>query len=165
MHASMSEHRIPYLEEVRHTPHICLAEGLRSANRAITKRYSEHMAGGEVNPTQASLLIGVYYLGNPTMLEIARHMETDRTTMARNVELLARSGHLEVTGGADRRARHVGLTERGRTALEEVLPRWRAAQEEMQAILGADLWQDVLANTRVLAGIGRRPEGDVTTGE
>ena len=151
----MSGHRtIPYLDEMRHTPHICLAEGLRSANRAITKRYTEYMAGTDIGPAQASLLMRLYYLRSATMLELARHMETDRTTITRNVDLLARDGFVQIVPGDDRRSKIVSLTEKGFARLEETLPKWRAAQADLKDLLGDDLWDRLLKETRILAELG-----------
>src|SRR3546814_3806283 len=101
---------IAFLEEVRNTPHICLAEGLRAANRAVMKHYVDSMAGSPVNPVQMSLIMRVYYLRNATMQTLAQHMETDRTTTTRNVDVLVRDGFLEIGEGKDRRSeeRRVG---------------------------------------------------------
>lgn len=147
-------HSIPFLEEMRHTPHVCLAEGLRSANRAITKRYSEYMADSGVSPAQASLLMRIYYLRNATILELAKHMETDRTTITRNVELLARDGLVNIAPGRDRRSKVVSLSEEGFERLEKTMPKWRQAQDDLLEILGRDLWDRLLQETRMLAGLG-----------
>ena len=141
---------IPYLDEVRHTPHICLAECLRSANRAITKRYSEYILDLGISPAQASLLMRLYYLRETTMLELAKHMETDRTTITRNVELLAREGLVAVIPGKDRRSKIVTLTEDGFKKLEAAVPKWRQAQDELHDVLGSQLWDSLLKETRVL---------------
>ncbi|KEQ51974.1 MarR family winged helix-turn-helix transcriptional regulator [Sphingobium chlorophenolicum] len=145
---------IAFLEEVRNTPHICLAEGLRAANRAIMKHYVDGMAGSPVNPVQMSLLMRVYYLRNATMQTLARHMETDRTTTTRNVEILVRDGFLDVSEGADKRQRLVRLTKRGHEALEEAIPKWRKAQESLKESLGDELWDNILRDTRLLIELG-----------
>ncbi|AEG51066.1 regulatory protein MarR [Sphingobium chlorophenolicum L-1] len=145
---------IAFLEEVRNTPHICLAEGLRSANRAIMKRYVDNMAGSPVNPVQMSLLMRVYYLRNATMQTLAQHLETDRTTTTRNVDILVRDGFLEITEGADKRQRLVRLTKRGHEALEESIPKWRKAQDELRSALGDEPWTNILRDTRLLIELG-----------
>lgn len=145
---------IPYLEEVRHTPHICLAEGIRSANRAINKVYADHIAGSDVGVAQISLLMRLYYLGEVPMVQLAKHMETDRTTMARNIDILERDGFVEVVEGKDRRSRLVRMTEKGHHGLEDVLPKWRRAQDELRGVLGDELWDSLLKQTRILAELG-----------
>lgn len=148
----MAEHRFsdPILEAIRHTPHICLAEGLRSATRAISKRYAAHL-GGVTGPAQISLLMRLYYVGPTPMAKLARHMETDRTTLTRTVKLLADAGHVEVAVGEDRRARVVRLTDRGFAALVEAVPLWQAAQAELRRDIGDGSWTSLLRETRRLA--------------
>src|SRR3546814_6142888 len=92
--------------------------------------YVDSMAGSPVNPVQMSLLMRVYYLRNATMQTLAQHMETDRTTTTRNVDVLVRDGFLEIGEGKDRRQRLVRLTERGHEALEVSIPKWRKARSE-----------------------------------
>ncbi|MFB9075188.1 MarR family winged helix-turn-helix transcriptional regulator [Citricoccus parietis] len=100
------------------------------------KHYVDSMAGSPVNPVQMSLLMRVYYLRNATMQTLAQHMETDRTTTTRNVDVLVRDGFLEIAEGKDRRQRLVRLTERGHEALEVSIPKWRKAQDELKNALG-----------------------------
>lgn len=144
---------IPYLEEVRRTRHICLAECLRAANRAVSKYYAEHMANCEVGGAQFSLLTALYYLREPTMQALAKHMETDRTTMARNVDLLEKNGFVEVSEGKDRRSRLIRLTDKGFEALRNTLPKWLEAQEQMRLLIGDQLWRSLISDTRILASI------------
>ncbi|WP_254302516.1 MarR family winged helix-turn-helix transcriptional regulator [Sphingobium chlorophenolicum] len=118
------------------------------------KHYVEGMAGSPVNPVQMSLLMRVYYLRDATMQTLARHMETDRTTTTRNVEILVRDGFLDVSEGADKRQRLVRLTKRGHEALEEAIPKWRKAQETLKDSLGTELWDNILRDTRLLIELG-----------
>ncbi|MEC3909226.1 MarR family winged helix-turn-helix transcriptional regulator [Sphingobium sp. CR2-8] len=145
---------IPYLEEVRYQPHICLAEGVRSANRALSKIYGEYLDGCQVSAAQASILMRLYYLRETTMLQLAKHMETDRTTMARNVDLMQRLGFVEVIEGKDRRSRIVRMTDAGFAALQEALPKWLEAQAALRTVLGDAMWTNILAETRILASLG-----------
>src|SRR3546814_1515816 len=112
--------------------------------------YVDSMAGSPVNPVQMSLLMRVYYLRNATMQTLAQHMETDRTTTTRNVDVLVRDGFLEIGEGKDRRQRLVRLTERGHEALEVSIPQWRKAQDELKNALGDELWNNILRDARTL---------------
>ncbi|WP_254302557.1 MarR family winged helix-turn-helix transcriptional regulator [Sphingobium chlorophenolicum] len=118
------------------------------------KRYVDNMAGSPVNPVQMSLLMRVYYLRNATMQTLAQHLETDRTTTTRNVDILVRDGFLEITEGADKRQRLVRLTKRGHEALEESIPKWRKAQDELRSALGDEPWTNILRDTRLLIELG-----------
>ncbi len=147
--------RLPELDALRSQRHVCLAEELRAANRAIAKCYAEHLHGVDVNVSQFSLLIRLYFLGDVAITKLARHLETDRTTVARNVQLLERSGHLEIVTGADRRARLVRLSETGRASLEATLPLWRAAQEELSQLFGGARWAEIFKTLRSLAEVDK----------
>lgn len=145
---------IPYLEEVRHTPHICLAEALRAANRAINKRYAEFLADLNISSAQVSLLMRLYYLREAELTQLARHMETDRTTIARNVDLLVNSGHVEIIPGKDRRSKLARLTPAGFALLERAVPKWQAAQTAVQEELGTELWGRALGDLRSVVKVG-----------
>jgi DNA-binding MarR family transcriptional regulator len=104
---------LPYLEEVKASRQLCFAEQLRSANRVTAKLYTEHLGDCDIGITQLSLLIRLYYFEEVTMSRFATILETDRTTLARNVQRLERSGHVEVVSGEDGRERLVRLTDLG----------------------------------------------------
>lgn len=144
------EKTINYLEEFRYRRHICLAERLRTANRAVTKFYSQRMVGCEISATQFSLLMRLYYLREPTMLELAKRMETDRTTLTRNVTVLEKGGFVDVFEGKDRRSRIIQMTEKGFDALSDALPRWIEAQAEMRKLIGNNVWDSLIEETSLL---------------
>ena len=62
-------YHLPYLEEVRSQRHVCFAEQLRSANRAVSKLYTQHLGDSDIGITQLSLLIRLYYFGAPPWRE------------------------------------------------------------------------------------------------
>lgn len=144
-------YHLPYLEDVRTQRHVCFAEQLRSANRAITKLYTEHLGDADIGIAQLSLLIRLYYFGEITLSRLAQNLETDRTTLTRNVQILERSGHLEIVGGQDRRQRKVRLTDRGFESLKTTIPRWLKAQEALLLQLGDSRWEELFQGMRMLA--------------
>jgi DNA-binding MarR family transcriptional regulator len=144
-------YHLPYLESVRQQRHVCFAEQLRSANRAITRCYAQHLGDADIGIAQLSVLIRLYYFGEITISALARNLETDRTTLTRNLQLLAKSGHLEMVGGEDRRQRRIRLTDHGFASLQRTIPRWLKAQEDLRSRLGAAQWDALFAGLRVLA--------------
>jgi DNA-binding MarR family transcriptional regulator len=80
-------------------------------------------------------------------------METDRTTMARNVRVLERTGHVAVAGSGDRRARKVRLTDTGLAALKRGFPLWQEAQKDLRHLLGRDVWANLTKQMRRLAAV------------
>lgn len=62
------------------------------------------------------------------------------------------AGWLEIEGGKDGRSQTLALTPRGADLLRAARPAWERAQEEAEALLGADVTRAVLAaGDRLLA--------------
>lgn len=132
----------------------CTCFNTRRAARAITEFYDRVLAPSGVSATQFTLLGAIAMLGPGPIARLAGHMALDRTTLTRNLKLLQTLGWVETAPGEDRRERVVSLTEDGTRAFERALPLWRAAQNRIEAGLGADRWrrlQDDLAALGALA--------------
>lgn len=142
---------LPQLEALRSQRHVCFAEQLRSANRAIGKLYAKHLESNDINIAQLSVLIRLYYFESLKVSRLATILETDRTTVTRNVQLLERSGHVEVIAGEDGRERLVRITAKGFASLKRALPAWEDAQAELMDRLGPDQWSALFSGLRVLA--------------
>jgi DNA-binding MarR family transcriptional regulator len=127
----MRRQQLSKLEECRDC--VCLA--LRTAARRITQGYDTALAGTGLRVTQFSLLVMVYHLGAPTMKAVARMLNSDPTTITRNVQVLSRRRLLTLSPGQDLRERKATLTKRGETILLRALPNWRKAQNDVVASL------------------------------
>jgi DNA-binding MarR family transcriptional regulator len=58
------------------------------------------------------------------------------STLSRNVERMKARGWLEVVPDEDGRAQPFRLTPQGRTLLEQAVPAWSAAQQQVKKVLG-----------------------------
>jgi DNA-binding MarR family transcriptional regulator len=125
----MRRRQLSKLDECRDC--ICLA--LRTAARRITQGYDAALAGTGLRVTQFSLLVMVHHLGAPTMKALARMLNSDPTTITRNVQGLSKRRLLTLSPGQDLRERKVTLTKRGETILLRALPNWRKAQADVVA--------------------------------
>ncbi|GAB2864037.1 hypothetical protein GCM10027277_35920 [Pseudoduganella ginsengisoli] len=72
------------------------------------------------------------------MMQLASLLGAERTTLTRNLKPLADAGWLTVTPGDDPRQRIVTITEAGRDKVRHARRAWRAAQDEMASLMGAD---------------------------
>lgn len=151
-------YHLPYLEDVRSRRHVCFAEQLRSANRVITKLYNDQLGSSDIGISQLSLLVRLYYFERISMSKLAEELETDRTTLVRNVQILERSGHVEIVSGKDRRSRLVQLTDKGFAALEEAIPHWLEAQQTLRDALGDSRWDTLFDGLRQLVKVA--PSGE-----
>ena len=127
----MRRRQLSKLDECRDC--VCLA--LRMAARRITQGYDRALAGTGLRVTQFSLLVMVYHLGASTMKVLARMLNSDPTTITRNVQGLRKRRLLTLCPGQDLRERKVTLTKRGETILLRALPNWRKAQTDVVASL------------------------------
>jgi DNA-binding MarR family transcriptional regulator len=116
----------------------CLCTSLRQAALAATQIYDEALEPLGLKITMFRLLRRISEAGQPTISELARIVDLDRSTLGRNLRVLERLGHVQLAGGQDERSKIVSLTAQGRNKLEKALPLWAKAQRSMQARLGAE---------------------------
>lgn len=114
----------------------CLATALRQAAADATRLYDEALASSGLKVTMLRPLAIASDDPGVSISELGRKLGLDRSTMARNLKVLERGGHVVVRSGRDDRSRGVHITDHGRKALGEAMPLWRAAQKEMAARLG-----------------------------
>ena len=114
----------------------CLCTSLRQAALAATQIYDEALEPSGLKITMFRLLRRISEAGQPTISELARIVDLDRSTLGRNLKVLERSGHVQLSGGQDERSKIVSLTAKGRARFERALPLWAKAQRTMQARLG-----------------------------
>ena len=124
----------------------CACFSLRKAARAVTQRYDDALRPAGLRTTQFSLLALLRLAGPVPMTRLAQEAVMDRTTLARNLEVLQRSGLVRVLPGADARVREVGITRTGITRLEEAFPHWQRAQRSMARSLGVRRMDRMLAD-------------------
>ena len=127
----MPRRELAKLDECRDC--VCLA--VRTAARRITHGYDTALAGTGLRVTQFSLLVMAHHLGAPSMKRLAQMLNSDPTTITRNIQGLSKRRLLTLSPGRDLRERKVTLTEKGETILLRALPNWRAAQSDVVASL------------------------------
>ena len=116
----------------------CTCLSLRRLTRKVTQRYDELLAPSGLRCTQFSLLGMLHAPGDLSVSALADRLDVDRTTLTRNLHLLAERRLVSVVDGADARSRSVTLTPQGRQAFARALPLWRRAQDEVNAKLGGE---------------------------
>ncbi|MFJ8637438.1 MarR family winged helix-turn-helix transcriptional regulator [Streptomyces sp. NPDC093568] len=89
---------------------------------------------------------------------LAETIAMDRTTLATNLKPLARKGLVSVESSAsDRRARIVTITPDGVARMQAALPRWRAAQAQLEDNFGAEKSAQFRAILAEVLDTGFRP--------
>ncbi len=132
------------MSPVRRSPHRfaqvrhCACCNLRKATRAVTQYYDEVLEPSGLRITQFSLLAVIRLLGTASITQLADAAVMDRTTLARNLAVLAREKLVRIRPGSDGRVREVSLTRMARLKLEAAFPLWEGAQAQMAERLGAE---------------------------
>ena len=116
---------------------LCNCFAVRQAARQVTKLYERHLAEARLTSAQFSILV-VLGGGRRTMLELAKTLVMDRTTLLRALKPLQREGLVRSTPSeADPRQLVFSLSPAGERRLEQAEPLWRRAQKEFEAGMGA----------------------------
>lgn len=122
----------------------CLGFGIRKAARAITQAYDQALAPTGLTGSQFSLLNALKLMGEPTMLQLAQGVSTDRTTLTRNLRLLKKQGFVLIAPGADKRTRQIRLTQNGRALLEQALVQWKQLNDRLYEAFGRENTEHLL---------------------
>ncbi|GLK68003.1 MarR family winged helix-turn-helix transcriptional regulator [Hansschlegelia plantiphila] len=128
----------------------CYCTLLRRAARRIGAVYDEALAPLGVNIAQFSLLRTIERADPPTLTELGRRTDLDRSTVGRNVRVLERMGLVRLGRGEDQREATVTLDEAGRKVLAEGAPLWDGVQKTLEDRMGADAARDMRATLAAL---------------
>ncbi len=86
--------------------------------------------------TQYSLLVALARTGPMRASDLARVLSLDASTLTRNLEPLVDAGWVESACGNDRRTRLLRLTRDGLEQRQRARGHWRAAQRDLERLLG-----------------------------
>lgn len=116
---------------------LCNCFAIRQAARQVTKIYERHLAAAQLTNAQFSILTALDEAGPMTMVEMARALVMDRTTLLRAMKPLQREDLVKsASSDADPRQLVFSLSSAGQRKLEQALPLWAKAQEEFESGLG-----------------------------
>ena len=122
-----------------YSPRNCLCFNARKTARLLTRAYDAALAPAGVTATQFSLLAVLEGAGEMRMSDLSMLVETDRTTLTRNLNILERDGIIERRTGDDARERLVKLTATGRRKLAIAMKHWTSAQQESVESIGTKM--------------------------
>jgi len=135
----------------------CTCFNLRKATRAITQLYDDILRPSGLRITQFSLLTVIWIMGKVNITRLAEEAVMDRTTLARNLDLLRKQGLIRIQAGDDARVREVSLTLAAHEKLAAALPYWEKAQAQITKILGAGRVNRLLADLSVAVAAAQKP--------
>ena len=129
----------------------CLIMNTRKAARALTRRADHKLRSVGITAAQFNILGTLSTNSAASITEMAAFLAVDRTTLSRNLAVLARRKLLSTGPGDLARTRRIELTPAGKKAFEAALPIWKAAQEELRNMLAHPDFQTTLTGLRHLA--------------
>lgn len=117
----------------------CYCTALRSATRRVISLYDAALEPVGVGAAQLALLRAIERSkAPPSLTELGRGQGLERSTVGRNLKVLARMGLVELDGDdGDLRASVAMLTPKGRDALARAEPIWAGVQRTIEDRLGA----------------------------
>ena len=117
----------------------CHCTTLRYAAQTLTEVYDRVLAPSGLKVTQYVLLESILQdEAEQSITDLAQKLGSDRSTIGRNVRILARDGLVSMSRGSDRREHTVHVTEQGREAVSLAHPLWQKAQTAVADTLGPD---------------------------
>ena len=116
----------------------CIGLRLRMLNRIVTNIYDDALRSLGLKVSQMNIMVATAKMGIARPTDLCRFLHLDLSTLSRNVERMKARGWLEVIPDLDGRSQPFRLTQQGRTLLEQALPVWSDAQQQVQTALGED---------------------------
>ncbi|MEJ0098737.1 MAG: MarR family winged helix-turn-helix transcriptional regulator [Pseudomonadota bacterium] len=116
----------------------CHCTQLRAAARRVASAYDQALEPAGLNVAQFALLRRISRRDSISLTQLGELAELDRSTVGRNVRVLAREGLVELGSGTDQREAVVALTRRGRNKLEQAAPLWKACQQGIETRVGRE---------------------------
>lgn len=118
----------------------CYCGSLRQAARVVTQIYDQSLKPSGVKITQFGILRLLAARPDLTTGDIANALAMDSTTLTRTLKIIKDSGWIDAAQGEDRRERRWTITQSGSSKIQEAIPLWKRAQEELaQLAQGVDL--------------------------
>jgi DNA-binding MarR family transcriptional regulator len=126
---------------------------LRRTSRLVGRHYDNALRPLGLRITQFNILAVLAQAGPTSATQLAHVLGMERSALARNLKPIARKGFVLVYQGGDKRTRLAELSRMGKRKLDEALPKWNRAQNELVAKLGpeqTDLLIQVLSKMRAV---------------
>lgn len=128
----------------------CMLLNTVRAARALLRRYDQRLRPLGVTVVQFSILLMIRNNPGRTIHGLAERIAVDRSTLTRNIDLLARDGLVVKVSAAKGNGKTCLLTDAGEERLDQLVPLWHKAQREMQQLLSGQDPEAYLTTLRLL---------------
>ena len=118
----------------------CACATARRLARVLTQLYDSRLRDRGIEAAQFALMASIARQGPSSQVALGQRYALDKTTVSRNLKVLARKGWIESSTANDRRERHFTLTAAGRRRLAAARPGWKKAQAALRSAMTARQW-------------------------
>jgi DNA-binding MarR family transcriptional regulator len=129
----------------------CVANQVRMLNRVLTGIYEDEFRPLGLTVSQMVILALTAKQGRVRAAELCRWLQTDASTLSRNIDRMRANGWLEKAPAEDQRSRPFCLTADGEKILHAAILAWERAQAKAVRLLGSEgvaLLKTVTRNVR-----------------
>mgnify|MGYP001032194764 FL=1 len=109
----------------------CKCLKMRMASRIATQFYDKKLKPIKIKITQFTILSIIASNNNKTVSSLSSELLMDRTTLTRSLDILIKQKLIKNIKSKDARERIVELTTQGHVILEQAIPLWKEAEEEI----------------------------------
>jgi len=120
----------------------CAALRTRMAARGVTRAYDAALRPLGLKITQFTLLVTAKYESELSIGDMAELLAMERSTLTRNLKLLAERGLIEMVKGRAPRTKVPRITPAGDALLDKAVPLWREAQARVMRHMGKRRWHE-----------------------
>ena len=114
----------------------CICISLRKAANHISKLYDHELSALDIKITQYSTLKNIQDLGNPTVNELSRKLDLERTTVLRNLDKLKKIDLISYKKNDISKIKVITLTVNGIKKLKEAEVIWEKTQQKFLNAFG-----------------------------
>jgi DNA-binding MarR family transcriptional regulator len=114
----------------------CMCISIRKAANHISKLYDHELSGLDIKITQYSALKNIQALGNPSVNELSKKLDLERTTVLRNLEKLKKMDLISYKKNDIFKVKVISLTVNGRQKLNDAKVIWEKTQQNFLNAFG-----------------------------
>ncbi len=128
----------------------CLLMNTIRTARILTRRYDNRIRSFGVTVVQFSVLMTIRRHPDEAINALAGRIAMERSTLTRNVDVLVRKSLVKKQSSGRGNAKVCRLTTDGERLLDELIPYWSAARQELRTRLGDTNGDDLLRFLRAM---------------
>ena len=114
----------------------CMCISIRKAANHISKLYDHELSVLDIKITQYSALKNIQALGNPSINELSKKLDLERTTVLRNLDKLKKMDLISYKKNDVYKVKVISLTVNGRKKLNDAKVIWEKTQQKFLNAFG-----------------------------